>query len=155
MYFSAGPFRAFSEHTVLSLLLYQFLHGSIMHLFANVMMVLFLGPIFERLAGRFALPFYIATTVGVFLALWLFSSGSTIGMSGTAMAVIGYCLVRYARARNPEWQAMFFFLIINTLLGLMPGVSLVGHASGAIIGAILGMVHVWFADIDSRRHGRG
>lgn len=118
-------------------LLYQFLHGGILHLLSNSFFLYLFGNQVEGILGRnkFIL-FFFFNTLFVGVSLLFFANGNTIGISGFAMAVLSYIFLELRSRGNPEYTSAGVFLFINIAIGFTGNISLVGHLSGAIFGMI-------------------
>lgn len=120
---------------VSSTLLFQFLHGSILHLLMNSLFLYQAGPKLEsRMSASRFIYFFVTSTLFVALALALFSHGITIGMSGFCMALLSYLWIDLYTTRHPMANQIFMMLVLNIGIGLVPGISFVGHFAGAIFG---------------------
>lgn len=118
-------------------LLYQFLHGGLLHLLSNSFFLSIFGNQLEALIGRnrFML-FFVLNTVFVGISLLFLASGNTIGISGFAMAILAYIFLELRSRRNPEYRSAGVFLFINVAIGFTGNISLIGHLSGAIFGMV-------------------
>lgn len=77
--------------------------------------------------------FFISTTLVVAIALLIFAPQSlTIGISGWCMAILSYLWIDLYMTRHPMAPQILTMLAINIGIGLIPGISLVGHLAGAI-----------------------
>ena len=123
------------------LFLFQFIHGDILHLVLNSYFLYQAGPILEHILFEplFLVFFFLSTVISA-IALYMFAPKSnTVGISGFCMAILSY-LWLHLTAMDASWASQIgTLLVINILLGLAPGISLVGHISGAIAGVIF-----WF-----------
>ncbi|MDP2103620.1 MAG: rhomboid family intramembrane serine protease [Candidatus Gracilibacteria bacterium] len=127
---------------VLQFLLYQFLHGGILHFVMNSFFLFIFGNQVEVLIGRQKyILFFLGNTLFVGIALLLFASANTIGISGFAMAILAYIALELKSRNNPEYRSAMIFLFINVVIGLTGNISLVGHLSGAIFGAVFFFFH--------------
>lgn len=122
---------------IVQFLLYQFLHGGILHLLSNSFFLYLFGNQVEGLIGRGRFMLFFAfNTLFVGISLLLFANGNTIGISGFAMAVLAYIFLELRSRNNPEYRSAGIFLLINIAIGFTGNISLVGHLSGAIFGMI-------------------
>lgn len=129
-----------------------FLHGSILHLAFNMLVLWQVGPFLERAIGpaRF-LPLYLGAGVAgsAFSAIAgrLFGASLSIGASGAVCGLIGAMLVLGARTqgwRGPlarqmaGWLAFLFVLgLAKNLQGGMVQVDNAAHIGGALGGVII------------------
>lgn len=119
--------------------LFQFLHGNLLHLFANSYFLYSAGPALEaRMSRHQFLYFFASTTIFLVVALLIFSAPGTItiGISGFCSALLAYLCVDLYTIRHPQAQEMLILLIINIVIGLFAGISFVGHFFGAVWGVI-------------------
>lgn len=117
--------------------IYQFLHLGFYHWVANALFLWVIAPRVEVLAGRRAFWWlFLGNTFFGALALLLFSSRSTVGISGFCMALITWYSLKIMKSHSQEAQAGFILVGINVAMGLFSNVSLIGHASGAVFGAL-------------------
>ena len=116
-----------------STLLFQFLHWGPFHLLMNSLFLYQAGPEVEsRMSRTHFIRFFIGSTIFVAVALALFSSGVTIGMSGFCMALLSYLWIDLHTTRHPLANQILIMLAFNVGIGLMPGISLIWHLFGAI-----------------------
>ena len=119
-------------------LLFQFLHGSFLHLFMNSYFLYSAGPTLEARMSRDRYTwFFITSTIFVASALLIFQPyANTIGISGFCMALLAYLWMDLYTTRHPIASQILVMLVINIGIGLVPGISLIGHLFGAIWGLI-------------------
>ena len=119
------------------IILYQFLHGNILHIFLNSYFLYQAWPEVEsRMKRREFLYFFLGNTFFVAASLWFLASGSTIGISGFCMALLSYLYMDMQSIRHPMANQILTMLVINVGLGLFGNISFVGHAAGAIFGIV-------------------
>lgn len=122
---------------VIQFLLYQFLHGGVLHLLFNSFFLYLFGNQVEGLIGRSRfILFFLLSTIFVGVSLLLFANGNTIGISGFAMAILSYIFLELRSRNNPEYRSAGVFLFINIAIGFTGNISLVGHLSGAVFGMV-------------------
>ncbi len=129
-----------------------FLHGSILHLGFNLLVLWQTGPFLERAIGRARfLPLYLGAGImgSAFSAIAgrMFGASLSIGASGAICGLIGAMLVLGARTqgwRGPltrqmaGWLAFLFVLgLAKNLQGGMVQVDNAAHIGGALGGAII------------------
>ena len=120
------------------ILLFQFLHGWLLHLFLNSYFLYQAWPEIEaRMKRKSYIQFFFWTTIFVAISLWILSPYSlTIGISGFCMALLSYLYMDLTRIRHPYANQILFMLIVNVLMWLYGNISFVWHASGALAGFI-------------------
>ncbi len=116
--------------------LFQFIHANLIHLFMNSYFLYTAGPLVEsRMSRDRFIAFFICTTLFIALALYFLAPlALTIGISGFCMALLSYLYMDLQTIRHPMTNQILIMLIINIGIGLIPGISLVGHAAGAVFG---------------------
>lgn len=135
----------------LTLVSYQFLHGSWMHLLGNLLFLFVFGDNVEDAMGHLRfLGFYLLCGVAAALVHLLAFPGSpvpVVGASGAISGVLGAYLLLYPRARIlvpiiviplflPAWLLLIFWLGFQ-LLGAAGGPEAEGIAWWAHIGGFL------------------
>jgi rhomboid protease GluP len=167
MGFSASPFRMLSPSNESLLVLgasgaipigamgrwwtlisANYLHGSILHIFFNMMALYQLGPLIVREYGasRMVALYSLGGALG-FLVSYFASVPFTIGASGAVCALIGAALY-YGKSRGGTYGHAVFQGVWGWALGiflfgfLMPGINKWAHgggmAGGFLLGALLG-----------------
>jgi membrane associated rhomboid family serine protease len=133
-YISSGDYISL----FIQVILFQFLHGGWFHLFLNSYFLYSAGPTLEARMSRDRYTwFFITTTVFVALALLILQPYVlTIGISGFCMALLSYLWIDLYTTRHPAASQILIMLLINIGIWLIPGISLVGHAAGAVWGII-------------------
>lgn len=118
--------------------LFQFLHGGVFHLFMNSYFLYSAGPIIEsRMSRERFITFFITATIFIATALYFFSPhANTIGISGFCMALLAYLWIDLRTFHHPMSGQVGFMLLINILIGLDGSISFVWHAAGAVWGVI-------------------
>ncbi len=133
-FFTKGNYLIFG----IQVLLFQFLHGNMLHLFMNSYFLYSAGPEVEARMSRDRYTwFFITSTIFVAIALLVFQPlANTIGISGFCMALLAYLWIDLYTTRHPGASQILVMLVINIGIGLVPGISLVGHLFGAIWGLV-------------------
>jgi rhomboid protease GluP len=114
-----------------------YLHGSLLHIFFNMMWVRQLGPVVEELFGPWRL-FAIFTVSGVagFIASVAMGSAATLGASGSIFGLLAAAVV-YGRQRGMELLTRQFlqWAVLMFVFGLiMPGIDNWAHGGGFVGG---------------------
>ena len=141
------------------LLSYGFLHGGLLHLFFNMLVLFMFGAPLEHVWGgrRFA-TYYLACIAGagvcqLLVATWMMSEGQTayptVGASGGVLGlVLAYGLI------FPQQKVMIFpipffipariavvliglFALFAGVTGTMPGIAHFAHLGGMLTGGLL------------------
>jgi membrane associated rhomboid family serine protease len=126
-----------------------FLHYDFRHLLLNTLLLLLLGPIVERRVGTsWLLSLFLVASVasgaGILAKhqLWP-SSGVSLGASGGMFGLLGSALVLSFRQPLPGpfiRIAPLVVLALGITYSFLPGVSMIGHVIGLIIGAAIALV---------------
>ena len=136
------------DHEYWRLITFGFLHYDLTHLLLNTVLLLLVGPIVERRAGTawlllIFLSASVASGAGILFKhqLWP-SQGASIGASGGLFGLLAAALVLVDRLPS---QSRFVRagLIVALVLGLtysvLPGISMVGHIIGLIVGTAIAL----------------
>lgn len=143
------------DHQPWTIIVAVYAHLTLSHLIANVIGVILFAPLVAATtsAYRFHL-FFIGSgaTAGIAQVVLMapFGTAEVLGASGAVFALIGYVL-----SANPIADATFsklpfwvrigiivVFAIGLTLLTASPGVALIAHAVGFIIGGLTGRIRL-------------
>ncbi len=138
---------------------HMFLHGSVGHLFGNMLILLLVGYIVERVLGALRyLIFYLVGGVGALGLFWFGQTsggGGLVGASGAISAVMGMYAVLFGLRRIEFFYSILFyfdiarapaitlllFWIVNELYQwwTLPysNVAYLAHVGGLISGAVL------------------
>ncbi len=98
---------------------YQFLHGSLLHIFGNMLGLLFFGPPLERYltSKRFLILYFLCGIVGglfypLLAAVKFLSVAPMIGASGAVLGVLIACAILF-----PRFIIFFFFFPVPIRIG--------------------------------------
>ena len=116
-----------------------FLHGSLIHLGFNMLVLWMIGPPVEEYFGhaRYLLLYLVSGLAGSAGALILSGGAPTVGASGAIFGIMGAALVL-------EWRRIWVFggqalglVVVNLVITFaIPGISVGGHIGGLIGGGI-------------------
>jgi membrane associated rhomboid family serine protease len=139
------PIRVAVQGEYWRLLGAAFLHIGPLHLIVNMLALAIVGPSLERLFGAWRyLSIYLLAALGGSVAVYLFDSpfGAVAGASG---AIYGLFAATLVVLRNLGLDARYMLLAIglNFVVSFAPGISLLGHLGGFVVGglAALALVH--------------
>jgi membrane associated rhomboid family serine protease len=116
------PYRKYgfipAQKSLLALLTYMFIHGGLLHLLGNLLLLYLTGPFIEDVWGR---PIYAAfylimgmSSGFMFAQHYPHFTGPLIGASGAIAGIMGAFLVRYWKTKITFFYFFFFFLIRGT-----------------------------------------
>jgi rhomboid protease GluP len=137
------------QHAYWRVFTFGLLHWNITHLVLNSACLFFAGTIVERRAGPWAvLVLFLVASVVSGLAILLkhhFAPGTgvSVGASGGVFGLLGAALVLVQRVppANPALRICLWSMFVAALaFSLLPGVSLVGHIAGLLVGVPAGLV---------------
>ena len=140
----------------------NFLHADILHLFMNMMGLYYLGQVAEYMMGKrnFVIIYFIcaigSTLLSALMNIWTdpFTIQRLIGASGAILGIAG-CLVGIAIYRKINniyygmqinYQPLIMILGLNVVIGLVPGISFMGHLSGILTGLAAGFFYALLVD---------
>jgi membrane associated rhomboid family serine protease len=139
----ALPDTGHLDHEYWRLITFGFLHYDLRHLLLNTVLLLLVGPALERRAGTgwlivIFLSASVASGAGILFKHQLWPShGASIGASGGLFGILGAALVLVHRLPSQS-RSVRVRLIVVLILGLtysvLPGISMVGHVIGLVIG---------------------
>lgn len=127
---------------------YAFLHLTWWHLLANVALLVWVGGIVERRLGRagwaavYAAGVIVPGTMLLLVRTVAPQDGSTVGASGAVCALLAAALVLVRRRRRDRevMRRLWACLAVVAVLSFVPGVSLLGHASGLVTGGLVASI---------------
>jgi membrane associated rhomboid family serine protease len=140
-------YLVFEHHEWFRLLSAGYLHAGLGHVASNVVSLYMFGVLLEAALGpaRFLL-FYTLCVAGSEIATGLVQPGQLgIGASGGVFGLMGGLLALSLRGRDVLPPGMrkaafgmsAFYIVFNLVYSLLPGISLLAHVSGAVVGALL------------------
>jgi membrane associated rhomboid family serine protease len=152
--FAGAPFLV---PAVLTPITTAFLHGGLLHVVLNMVMLLLIGKMVERvLGGQLYILLYIAGAYAAALAEWIAAPGSmvpVIGASGAISAIIGAYVMLFPNKPPKNWgpipvsiarplHLLAAWVALNLMLGFVaPGLGIViaiySHIGGFIAGLLL------------------
>lgn len=119
----------------------MFIHGNLMHVGFNMIILMHGGGYLEpRMGTKRFIFFYLGSGLLVSFFTGLLSDSLSVGASGALFAVLGYILYYdlLARKRGIETHSSIVPLVLLNLVFtvIVPSVSIVGHLSGLAIGLL-------------------
>jgi membrane associated rhomboid family serine protease len=136
------PVFVHDDHRYYELITAAFLHANLLHIFSNMLALVFVGPALEHLLGRarFA-AVYLLSALGGSAAIYAFgnATGATVGASGAIFGLFGACLV-LVRKLGLDLQWLVGIIAINFVLTFsITGISKLGHIGGFATGILAGL----------------
>ncbi|CAF3977283.1 unnamed protein product [Rotaria sordida] len=126
----------------------MFLHVGIVHIVINLLGQLLIAGQIEKKIGIFRIAFiYFASGIFGFILGGNFAPDglSRVGCSGSLFAVIALALLdllyHWKKTKYPKIQLTIHLvdIIINFVLGLLPGIDNFSHVGGFVMGLLLGL----------------
>ena len=120
-----------------------FIHGNLLHIGFNMLLLFLLGRMIEPALGtpRFLLLYFSSLLAGSFAVLLIDPNALTYGASGAVFGLFG---AGFILARNRGMDALAgqlgLLLVINLVFSFRPGVSIGGHVGGLVGGLICAFV---------------
>jgi membrane associated rhomboid family serine protease len=155
---ASGPAHDSGKNVYLAAVLTMFLHGSIPHLFGNMLFLWVFGNNIEDRKGwwRFLLLYLIGGAVATASQVAIDPSSTVpiIGASGAIAAVMGAYLVSYPKARiksmiffgplllrkvTAAWLLILWFLLQFQYVLANAGIAWGAHVGGFTFGALVGL----------------
>jgi membrane associated rhomboid family serine protease len=115
-----------------------FLHIGPVHLALNMLAVLVFGSELERQLGRWRfLVLYLLSALGGAASIQLFGdplrpvAGASTAIYGL-LGALGVLMI----VRRQDLRGLLTLLAINVVISFLPGISLLGHLGGLVVGAL-------------------
>jgi membrane associated rhomboid family serine protease len=124
------------------LLTAAFLHGSVIHLGMNMLMLWWIGgPVEEALGrGRFLALYVVSALAGSAGALIFSPNAFTVGASGAIFGILGAALVFERQGVHVLGGSALSIILLNLVLTFaVPNISIGGHLGGLAGGALCGL----------------
>lgn len=138
---ASNPFAIQIQHEWYRVITAMFLHGGLIHIGFNMMVLLDVGPILEELYGSARYLFVYILTGAVGFALSMFFHPA-IGASGALLGLIGVMIAlttkRSGAAMKEMRSRLMSWVISIFVLGYFIGADNVAHFGGLASGFILG-----------------
>jgi membrane associated rhomboid family serine protease len=115
-----------------------FLHIGLLHLALNMLALLVFGSELESRLGRWRFAaVYLVSVLGGAAALQLLGN-PLVPAAGASTAIYGLfgALGVLMLSRGEDIRGLVTLLVINVVISLLPGVSLIGHLGGLVAGAL-------------------
>lgn len=130
------------------LLTNTFLHGGLMHIFANMVGLLFVGIFLEPLLGKgkYLLIYLITGIMASFTSILWYDATVSFGASGAIFGLYGFFLACMVFKVFPaDFNKAFLigtivFIGFNLLMGFTGGIDNAAHIGGLVTGFIIGMI---------------
>jgi membrane associated rhomboid family serine protease len=119
-----------------------FLHVGPVHLALNMLALLVFGAELERQLGRWRyLALYLLSALGAAAAIQLFGDPRVpvAGASGAIFGLFGALAVLMIAGRQ-DLRGLLTLLAINLFISFLPGISLLGHLGGLVVGTLTGVI---------------
>ncbi|GEL16409.1 rhomboid family intramembrane serine protease [Pseudonocardia asaccharolytica] len=115
-----------------------FLHYGPLHLVFNMLALWVIGKDIELVLGRgrFLAVYFIALLGGSAAVMLFYAPGAQVaGASGAVFGLMGGLAVVLRRLRVPAGQVIGLIVVNVVISVVLPGVSLIGHLGGLVVGA--------------------
>ncbi|MCR5330632.1 MAG: rhomboid family intramembrane serine protease [Lachnospiraceae bacterium] len=138
---------------------YMFIHGSIGHIFNNMLVLLVVGSAVEKImgSGKYLINYFacglVAALVSVYYNLWLYnhtiaaekyyviSVGASGAIFGTVGALLWLVLANKGRIEGISTQRMILFIIFSFYAGFTAaGIDNAAHVGGLLFGFVSAMI---------------
>lgn len=123
---------------------FGFLHYDLIHILLNTVLLVACAPIAERRVGAswlliLFLTASIVSGIGILLKhSFILSQGASVGASGGLFGLLGAAIVlvlRFPAKSRAIPVALIVVLVLGLTYSVLPGISMVGHVSGLVVGA--------------------
>jgi len=124
------------------------LHGNILHVLINAMVLFFLGKIVIRITDIYVFCFIslFSAILGNLFSVYFVPSGISVGASGAIMGLIGFVIVMGFKYKKNFPQklvsSMIRVVILTAFIGMVanPIIDNAAHAGGLVGGVLIGMI---------------
>ncbi|MCR5324356.1 MAG: rhomboid family intramembrane serine protease [Lachnospiraceae bacterium] len=140
-------------------LTYMFIHGSITHIFNNMLVLLFVGSAVEKIMGsvkylvNYVASGFVAALVSIYYNMWRYnhtvaiektlviSVGASGAIFGTVGALLWMILANRGRIAGISVGRMIMFIIFSFYAGLTAtGIDNAAHIGGLLFGFVSAMI---------------
>lgn len=127
-------------------LTYAFMHGGILHLTFNMIVLYQIGPLIETEIGRsrFLILYTLTALTATFADLLWHPNVPVVGASGALFGLIGFAIAWYHRLGGFQALELRNFMIkwaaFAFVFGLLVGADNAAHLGGAIGGGVIGFI---------------
>ncbi|PZS17422.1 MAG: rhomboid family intramembrane serine protease [Pseudonocardiales bacterium] len=116
-----------------------FLHVTLLHIASNMIALFIIGPLLERLLGRWRFAaLYLLGALGGSAAVYAWGQANTaeVGASGAIFGLFAAAVVLYRKlGLDPQWLGMV--IVLNFVFTFsIHGISKLGHVGGFIAGGL-------------------
>ncbi|MDQ6850623.1 MAG: rhomboid family intramembrane serine protease [Actinomycetota bacterium] len=133
------PGAVYRDDAYWRLMTSAFLHINPLHLGANMLALVVIGPALERLLGRIRfLALYLLAALGGSAAIYVFGAAgvAVVGASGAIFGLFGASLA-LVRRLGLDLQWLIGIIVLNFVFTFsVPGISVLGHLGGFVTGAL-------------------
>ncbi len=134
------PFFSTPANFDLNSLLSNFSHYGGLHFLFNMLITFQISPLIERkIRGISYLILILILAWGTTLGVVYFSVYPTLGFSGIALGMMTFAAFLYSK-NKAVFNQLSIWVLVNIGLGLMPGVSFIGHLFGALTGLFIFLI---------------
>jgi len=145
-YLGVNRMLVLNRHEYWRVITYAFAHGSLMHLAFNMYALYSLSSVVIRFTNeKFAIITYFVAALVAGIATVVLSNSIAVGASGAIYAFFGvifyYAFREYRIGHHDMIKALMPTIVINIIITLTPGISIVGHVSGLITGFVLAWIY--------------
>jgi membrane associated rhomboid family serine protease len=164
-YFGLIPFNINHSFMIWQFMTYMFLHGGVIHILFNMLMLYMFGNELERLWGAKAfVQYYFITGIGAGICCWIFGL-NTIGASGAIYGILlAYGLtypnrIVYFSFLFPikvKWMVVIMGAVefLASIGGSGDGIAHIAHMGGLLVGFVYLRGRNWqrlYGDFEARR----
>ncbi len=115
----------------------QFLHGSFLHFLSNAIFIFYFWNILEQYIWKQTMiVFFVLSCIFLWVFLTVIWAYNTVWISWFALALLTYYTLLLWKKWNPEYTGGITAIVINIMIGFVPGISFWGHFWGMIFWGI-------------------
>jgi rhomboid protease GluP len=130
-----------------------FMHGGIVHLLSNMLVLVFLGNMTELVLGKlkYLIFYFIAGVLGNLLSMYMLPDAVCVGASGAVFGMFGVFLAFLLRGvyqkefSNAMLSSAILWIVINIISSIFtPQINLWAHLGGLVSGFVMGSIFTIF-----------
>ncbi len=133
------PALVYHQHQYYRLITSAFLHVSLLHIGANMLALIIVGPSLERLLGTWRmLAVYLLSALGGSALIYAFGTPlePVVGASGAIFGLFAACLL-LVRRLGLDAQWLVGIIVLNFVFTFsVQGISKLGHIGGFVVGGL-------------------
>jgi membrane associated rhomboid family serine protease len=144
--FGTAKYFVVEGHQYYRIISYMFAHDGVMHLLMNMLALYSLAqPVKILYSDKYGVIIYFIAGIISGLVVSFTGNDLTVGASGAVYGIFGLIIFKafkdYQMGYKENFKSLLPVILINLIISFMPGISLMGHLSGLIVGLVAGYLY--------------